>query len=69
MKSDYSAPDHTILIIQSHLSDGSPVYAIQIGDKLIDAISRDHADDMAEAFRAAIERNSNEFALVEWGGY
>jgi hypothetical protein len=59
-------PDVTIWIIQSRLSDGSAVYAVQINGKAIDAISRDHADDMAEAFRAAIERNSNEWAIVEF---
>jgi hypothetical protein len=66
LKAAHREPDLTIWIIQSRLSDGSAVYAVQIGGKVIDAISRDHADDMAEAFRAAIERNSNEFALVEF---
>jgi hypothetical protein len=59
------ARDHTITIVESKLSDGSKVYAVHIGNVVVEAIDYYQANRMAGLICEAIEKNSNESAEVE----
>ena len=54
-----------IMIIETLLTDGSPVYAVRLSNGLhekvlIDAIDEDHAQMMGKKIRLAMQAHSNE---------
>jgi hypothetical protein len=59
--------DDTVIIVRKRkLSDGLPVYNIEIGNLELNAVSLDDAAKFVDAFKEALFKHTNNSAMAVW---
>jgi hypothetical protein len=58
--------DTVITVRERKLSDGSPVYDIEIGTIELNAVSLDDAAKFVDAFQDAVFKHTNNSAMTVW---